>query len=289
MGTVSNILVEPCSVTFNGSDLGFVEGDIDIALDEKTVEITAHQEGTNVLDAIRTGKNVEVTLGLKETSLTQVQTALGWGGSSSSAAAEVSTVTTVADSSASLNNKYFFIRTGANALYHVWFNVSSGGSDPAPSGSTAIAVAISTNATAAQVASAVQSAVDATAPFIATVSNNVVTITNAATGQATDISDVNTSFTFAVTTQGGASGLYGWGSSKDFTAVSTQAAKLVLHPVALSSSDKTRDLNFWKAYPMLESINLSGENPRVIKVKFKVFPDTTRQSAIRLFAIGDGS
>lgn len=112
-------------------------------------------------------------------------------------------ITAVADVASSLNNKYFKIRSGADAKFHVWFNVASGGTDPAPSGSTAIVVAISANATAATVATAVAAAVDANAAFLATSDGAVITITAAVAGQSTDWSDFNTTFSFVQVQDGG--------------------------------------------------------------------------------------
>jgi hypothetical protein len=87
----------------------------------------------------------------------------------------------------------------------------------------------------------------------------------------------------------GTNALTGWGKSKDFTGMMTEAAKLALHPVALDSSDKSRDLAFWKAYPMVGSIVKSGENPSTVSVTFKIFPDTSKADEVRLFALGDHS
>ena len=119
---------------------------------------------------------------------------------------QVATVTTRADVASDLQNDYFFIYSALNATkYHVWYNVASGGVDPAPGGSTAVAVAIAANATAAAVASATQAAIDALADFAASVSSNVVTVTNAAVGYASAPHEgVGTSFSFAVTTLGDA-------------------------------------------------------------------------------------
>lgn len=116
--------------------------------------------------------------------------------------AQVATVTTRADVASDLQNKYFYLYS-PTVKYHVWFNVASGGVDPNPGGSTAIAVAISSGATASAVASAVQSAVDALAAFVASVNQNVVTITNAVVGYAPGPHEgVGTSFSFAVSTMG---------------------------------------------------------------------------------------
>jgi len=116
---------------------------------------------------------------------------------------EVTYIDTVADSSGSLNNKYFFIYSATDATkYHVWYNVSSGGTDPAPAGSTPIVVAISTGATANTVASATQTVLDPLADFVASVGTNRVTVTNANFGSCTDASNFNAGFTIMVNTQG---------------------------------------------------------------------------------------
>lgn len=172
-GTLGNIKVEPVTVSWGGSDLGFCDGDIEISFEEQGVEVTAHQEGANVLSQIRTGKSMEVTVTLKETSVAQLKALFAAGGAS---------------------------------------------------------------------------------------------LTPAGVG-ATEVS--------------------GWGSSQDFTPMTDDAKKLVLHPVVLDAADKARDFAFWKAYPMLESINFSGENPSVVPVTFKVFPDLAKPAAIRLFVQGD--
>lgn len=122
-------------------------------------------------------------------------------------AALVQTVTCVDSSaSASLNNKYFLLYSTAPVRYYVWMNVNSTGTDPAVSGYTGIEVTLAANPqTAAQVATAVQTAVDAHAAFVATVSGKVVTITNAVTGFAYfghDSQAAKTGFAFSVTTIG---------------------------------------------------------------------------------------
>lgn len=173
-GTVSSINVRPMGITWGGSAIGFTEGDLEFAIEEQVVDLTAHQEGTNVIGAIRTGKNATLPLTIKETSTTMIQ--------------------------------YLFKQGGALA-----------------------------------------------------------------------------------TASGGGVNVIGWGNSKDFTNVLSQAAKLVLHPVGVSTSDKTRDVTVWSAYPMLETFTFSGENPNTIQVTFKCFPDMTKADEFRLFVIGDAA
>lgn len=291
MASAANVKIEPCAVYFDGTDLGLTDGDIEFNPGEQIADVLAHQTGTTVQDGIRTGFAPELSLVLKETTLAQVQAALTRAGATTSTAvAEVSTVETVADVASSLNNKYFTLRNGANALFHVWFDVNSAGADPAPAGSTGIEVDLGVGDTAAQVASAIQAAVDAHASFVATVSNTTVTITNAATGYADDIADVNTGFTFAVTTQGAPAGLIGYGSGQVGSNIADDAGHLILRPTRLvSAGTKTEDMNFWKAYPMIESISSSGENPRTVSVSFKILPDATRAAGHDLWALGNGS
>ncbi len=281
--------------------------------------------------------------------------------------AQIATINCAADVTSSLNNKYFHIYEALNAeKFHVWFNVASAGTDPAPAGSTAIPVAISANATAAQVATAVASALDAKSEFISTASGAQVTCTNATAGYASAPHDgpsgSTSGFTFAVPTQGiaaldigfidsnielsfpedlvditshqtgtmvlgqirtgfqpeitinfketsvaqlkkvltqigssmipvGASAteVVGMGTSKLFSNTMSQATKLLMHPVALPSSDKSRDITAWKAYPMLESLNYSGEEILTIPVTFKLYQDTTKQPGQDYLSFGDSS
>jgi len=76
------------------------------------------------------------------------------------------------------------------------------------------------------------------------------------------------------------------GSSKKFTAISTEAAELILKPVG--SSDDLRNVTAWKAYPMPDSINYSGDSISMMSVTFKIIPDTTLDSQADLFVFGDG-
>jgi hypothetical protein len=80
MGTVANIKVQPMEVTWAGSAMGFTDGDIELAIEEQVVDVTAHQEGTNVLSGIRTGKSAEISLTIKETNPAMVQYLFQQGG-----------------------------------------------------------------------------------------------------------------------------------------------------------------------------------------------------------------
>ncbi len=62
------------------TDLGFVDGDIEIEATEDLVDVTAHEHGTNVLSQIRTGKQIAIAINLKETSVAQVMRLFRQGG-----------------------------------------------------------------------------------------------------------------------------------------------------------------------------------------------------------------
>jgi len=289
---IANIQVEPCTMSLDGVDIGFTDGDIEITVEETGVEVTAHQEGTNVLDMIRTGKKCEIAVTLKETSAAQVKTLIEKGGDSDTGVAEVQTITTVADVAASLNNKVFFL-TGKNATtkvvtsYAFYISVAGGGTAPSIPGFTDVAVAILSGDSANAVADAVASAIDALDEFAApNPGANIVTVTHAQTGAVTAGDAGNSGFAFAVPTPG-VSTLTGWGKTKDFFGMLADSKKLVLHPVTKAAIDLTADFAAWKAYPIIGSIVQSGENPKTVSVTFKIFPDASKPDGLRLFAIGD--
>lgn len=115
---------------------------------------------------------------------------------------QVQSVTTIADSSSSLNNKYFYLYDSTGAKFHVWINVGAAGVDPAPAGFTGIEVTVAEGANASAVATAVASAIDAETEFTSTASGSVVTITEVAKGYASPAADKDTGFAFAIVVQG---------------------------------------------------------------------------------------
>lgn len=289
MGTLGNVIVEPCVVYWNGIDIGFTDGDIEIAPEEQGVEITAHQEGTNVLDMIRTGKSVgEISVTLKEAALAKIQSFLGVGGATSNSTAEVATLLCVADVADSLHGKTMPLVARDGTKYLLQLHTSAIVAPVIP-GYTVVQVSISTGDNADTVADKVAAAIDGLAAFAApNPAAATITITQATGGAVPSGSTAgNTGFTWTVTTPG-ASDQVGWGSSKDFTSMLSDAQKLVFHPVAEgAATNVTKDLAFWKAYPMLNSIVYSGENPKTVGLSFKIFPDTTKPAATRLFVVGD--
>ena len=128
---------------------------------------------------------------------------------------EVSTITAKAAASIT-TNKYFFIYgangTGDKTKFHVWFNKDGAGVDPAPTGSTAIVVAITTGQAAGVVATAIGAALDAASAYFGTpvIADPLVTVTQANNGDIPDIVDVDSGLTVATTVQGKTTYDGGW-------------------------------------------------------------------------------
>lgn len=116
--------------------------------------------------------------------------------------AQKETIKTVADVSSALNNKSVVLHTPAGVKHYFWFNTGAG-VDPAYAGATGHEVTITANATANAVASALQGVIDPLSMFIATVSENIVTVTQSAIGACQVAHDAAvTGFTYDVDTLG---------------------------------------------------------------------------------------
>ena len=92
MTNIANVSVRPMAVTWSASSLGLTDGDIEVNLVEDVVDITGHQEGTNILSGIRTGKHVEISITMKETNRALVKYMLEQSGQSITASGGASAV-----------------------------------------------------------------------------------------------------------------------------------------------------------------------------------------------------
>jgi len=276
---------------------------------------------------------------------------------------ETTKVTAVADSSGNLGATYFTFYLASGTGYYAWIDVDNGSVDPTPAGFTAIEVDISADDTAATVAAACVTALDAVSgvnckidpndstTFVlqnaaeGTVTAGVVdtgstgfTITQQLAGSSFDMGFIEGDTEFAleedmfdVTAQqegttiiekiktgsrvsgvsfamkestaaklktlleaGGASvtpaagtEVTGWGSSKRFDAISQYCRRLIINPTRLGSSDRTENICAWRAYPMVQSTNYSGESNKLINVEFQFLPDPLIADAQNHFIIGD--
>jgi len=118
--------------------------------------------------------------------------------------AEVREVQFTGDDSGSLNNTYFSLYSENNeALYHVWYNVSSGGTDPAPANSVGIEIPIETDDSAEIVLLATKLVLQYYEDFkVENVSELKLKISNVRKGLADDTQNFGTSFLIETVQQG---------------------------------------------------------------------------------------
>jgi hypothetical protein len=87
-------------------------------------------------------------------------------------------------------------------------------------------------------------------------------------------------------TPSGGTELFGWGTNLQGTNTIIQARRLVLHPVTMGA-DRSRDLCFWKAMAMPETMVFSGEEVNTIAVTFKTYIDSEKPEEIQHWSYGD--
>ncbi|MEM4359732.1 MAG: hypothetical protein QXT45_04330 [Candidatus Bilamarchaeaceae archaeon] len=85
----------------------------------------------------------------------------------------------------------------------------------------------------------------------------------------------------------GGTPVQGIGNSKDFSNVSRDSGKLVIHPMRLPESDRTEDFAFWRACPLLTGLNFSGESEQMMTVEFSILPDWLLDRAVAHGVFGD--
>jgi len=88
-------------------------------------------------------------------------------------------------------------------------------------------------------------------------------------------------------TPAGGTKLIGGGASKISRSLKSQGGKLILHPVRLADSDRSRDFVFWLSAPKPESLNYSGTDIQTLNCTFTAYLDDSKPSQINLYSIGD--
>ena len=88
-------------------------------------------------------------------------------------------------------------------------------------------------------------------------------------------------------TPGGGTELIGFGTSKLFQSSFDQGGKLILHPIRLAASDRSRDVVFHKTLPLPESMNYDGTDSQALNCSFTALVDDSKRAEISVFAIGD--
>jgi len=88
-------------------------------------------------------------------------------------------------------------------------------------------------------------------------------------------------------TPAGGTSLVGFGTSKQFKSSFDLGGKLILHPIRLDETDRSRDVVFHKTLALPESINYDGTDTQAVNVSFTALVDESVAAEISVFAIGD--
>lgn len=78
----------------------------------------------------------------------------------------------------------------------------------------------------------------------------------------------------------------GLGDSKRFKNMSQFSRELSLRPVG--SVDDSRNLHFWKVYPIIESVNYAGDDISKMSLSWKALRDSSKSNEISIMIFGDG-
>lgn len=79
----------------------------------------------------------------------------------------------------------------------------------------------------------------------------------------------------------------GYGSSRDFSSMLSRCQELKLKPVG--ASDDTTNWTFFKAIPIVESLSFASDAAKTMSVSFRIFKDSTKNSAISYGCYGDAT
>jgi hypothetical protein len=81
--------------------------------------------------------------------------------------------------------------------------------------------------------------------------------------------------------------LVGWGESKLNQSLIALAGKIVLHPIRLPLTDRSRDIMFWKTAPNMNTINFSGSEVQGAEFEFGSYLDANIAKEVNLGVKGD--
>lgn len=126
---------------------------------------------------------------------------------------------------------------------------------------------------------------EGTAPVDAVQTGVVVTLSMT----LIELNTANYNRMIATPTGGSAAGtdatVYGHGSSKNGVSMLAMAQALRLRPVG--NSTEAEDITFWRAVPIVDSLSFAPDSANSMSVSFRIFKDSTKPSAVDLYAIGD--
>jgi len=77
--SITNVKLGPCSVTFNGDDLGHTKGGVTVSYEPEYYDIQVDKYGTSIAEKVLVGENMTVTVPLAESTISNFAIAIPAG------------------------------------------------------------------------------------------------------------------------------------------------------------------------------------------------------------------
>lgn len=270
MSDTKNVKIGVCQVSFDGVDLGYTKGGVEVTVSTETHKVSVDQFGKSTINELVTGREVKAKAPLAETTIDNlVRIMPGASKVGVSAVAQVSTVTIATIvSAAAVQTDTITIAGKAYAFT----------SDATPvKGEIALGLVAAINA-------------DATCPMtasttaIATSTSATVVLTAKTAGSAVTVT-VSANLTVALTTASVVENLRVDVSTGIGVDLLSTAKELRLHPISKAANDTSEDF----VIPLAATAGALQfayklEEERIYNVEFTGYPDPTSG---RLFYIGN--
>lgn len=273
-----NVKLGVCSINFDGQDLGYTQGGVEVSVTTDTHEVEVDQFGKTVVNEIIMKRNVKVKVPLAETTLDNLVKIMPGATLVSDGAKAAGTITIATQptngQTITVNGKTVTFKT-------------------APAGLLDVLIGATTAATAANLAAVLNASLDvALAVADYSVAANVVTATYGTRSTAGNSFTLATGTAGAAVTMSGATLTGGLAVTKARVDVTTGvgvsllsiAKTLVLHPTANASNDLSDDF----VVPLAATagalqFSYEVDKERTYPVEFTGYPDGQG----KLFYVGD--
>lgn len=277
-----NVKLGVCSVTFDGVDLGYTQGGVEVTVATETKKVMVDQFGNSEIDEVIMGRTCHAKVPLAETTLQNLvrimpgATLVATGATQATATVTFSTAVPVTTDKVTVNGVDFTFKTSPLTVND-------------------IAIPATFTLAAAALAAAINLSIDPLVDQItATVAGPIVTLTADDAGVAGNAVTLAKTFaTGANCTVSGATLSGGADATKMKvtvphaigTSLLSIAKKLTLHPIANLPTNKSEDF----VMPLSQTpgaINFAYkfDSERIFNVEFTAYPDSVSKL---LFIIGD--
>lgn len=280
-----NVKLGVCSVTFNGVDLGYTKGGVEVTVATTTHEVMVDQFGNTPIDDYIIGRTCKIKVPLAETSVSTFARIMPGavlketGGALATGSVTFVTAVPVDGDKLTLNGVDFPFRT-------------------IPAGTNDMPIPATVGAAAASLAAKVNASIDPLVSEItATVAGAVVTLTaddfgalyNAFTLVKTIVTGANVTLSAATLSGGVDPSVEGVSVPTGVGLSLLQTAKeLVLHPQGLLATDRSQDFIIPLANtPGAATFSYKLDSERVFNLEFNAYPDSSLGTSGRLFFYGD--